>query len=201
MQNIVPSSPFLKAYAADNSYLMPRALNTSTSVPCYPPCNRTFKNEKALKLHVKKSAKCAFRRRHALQELGPSQSRSVSPEDDMSYFHNQEPAGTISPVEPQTSEEPPTPERGSKEPDGWPEDEQFPGAGMCFGKVCTRYEQLLANLPDRRNIYYPFSCEEDWEMASVLHDSGMSNREIDTMLKTKYVRSRSYYLAPSNAKH
>ena len=39
------------------------------------------------------------------------------------------------------------------------------------------------------NIYYPFSCYQDFELAVWLHESGLSQTQINKYLKLEYVRN------------
>ncbi|KLO05267.1 hypothetical protein SCHPADRAFT_839614 [Schizopora paradoxa] len=68
-----------------------------------------------------------------------------------------------------------------------------PTAGQCYGYG----PNILANvwLTDRfreerkENIYYPFSCEEDLEVAFWLVEQGLSISQIDKFMKLKFIKS------------
>ncbi|KAG0694671.1 hypothetical protein DFH29DRAFT_815060 [Suillus ampliporus] len=45
----------------------------------------------------------------------------------------------------------------------------------------------------KTNLYYLFSCKQDWEIASWLLRSGLSMGKIDTFLSLKMVRNQPLY--------
>lgn len=49
----------------------------------------------------------------------------------------------------------------------------------------------------KNNLYYPFSCREDWQLAAWLLCSGLSMGKIDSFLSLKMVSVQTPYSLPS----
>lgn len=77
--------------------------------------------------------------------------------------------------------------------DGTPQthySEKFPGASQTFGHGRTFMDRFDSDpfAPERKdNIYYPFSSESEWELASFLQRSCLSMKSIDEFLALKLV--------------
>ena len=66
----------------------------------------------------------------------------------------------------------------------------FPGAGMTYGRASTFMDRFSEDqyAPFRTtNMFYPFTNEVEWELASFLLSSDLSMRKIDEFLKLKLV--------------
>jgi len=72
--------------------------------------------------------------------------------------------------------------------------EIYPDAGRVFRRKRPIYEQLEEELvtSGEGNLYYPFSSETEWGLASFLHNS-LSIAQTDTFLKLKFVRMLFHY--------
>jgi len=63
-------------------------------------------------------------------------------------------------------------------------------AGEVIRKVKSDFELLLdLQLQTATSIYHPFSCLTELEIATWLHNSGLSQASIDQFLHMKYVHS------------
>ena len=69
-------------------------------------------------------------------------------------------------------------------------EEIYKNAGQGYGQQETLFQALRKQQLERGqgNIYYPFSCYQDFELAVWLHESGLSQTQIDKYLKLAYVR-------------
>ncbi|KAG2046224.1 hypothetical protein BDR06DRAFT_985663 [Suillus hirtellus] len=67
----------------------------------------------------------------------------------------------------------------------------FPGAAKTYGMGYTFLSLFNTNensVYRKTNLYYPFSCKQDWEIASWLLRSGLSMGKIDSFLSLKMIR-------------
>jgi hypothetical protein len=72
----------------------------------------------------------------------------------------------------------------------------FPGAAETYGIGYTflgLFNTDENSVYHKTNLYYPFSCKEDWEIASWLLHSGLSMGKIDTFLSLEMVSNRLLY--------
>jgi len=71
-------------------------------------------------------------------------------------------------------------------------EEIYENAGRRYGQQEPLFKALHKKQLEKGqgNIYYPFSCYEDFELAVWLHESGLSQTQIDKYLKLAYVRNR-----------
>ena len=129
-----------------------------------------------------------------LRHLNHRQSRcsawfgTAAPPRPVPLYDNQEFEDTPSP-DPSSSQlpddqhpRPPTPPPPSRA--------YFPGAGATYGQAPTFLDRFNEDqyAPFRvANMYYPFSNEAEWELASFLLSSDLSMRKIDELLKLKLV--------------
>ncbi len=69
-------------------------------------------------------------------------------------------------------------------------EEIYKNTGQGYGQQETLFRALHKQQLERGqgNIYYPFSCYQDFELAVWLHESGLSQTQIDKYLKLAYVR-------------
>jgi len=69
-------------------------------------------------------------------------------------------------------------------------EEIYKNAGQGYGQQETLFRALHKQQLERGqgNIYYPFSCYQDFKLAVWLHESGLSQMQIDKYLKLAYVR-------------
>jgi hypothetical protein len=69
-------------------------------------------------------------------------------------------------------------------------EEIYESAGQGYGQQETSFKALHKHQLERGqgNIYYLFSCYQDFELAVWLHESGLSQTQIDKYLKLAYVR-------------
>jgi hypothetical protein len=69
-------------------------------------------------------------------------------------------------------------------------EEIYESAGQGYGQQETSFQVLHKHQLERGqgNIYYLFSCYQDFELAVWLHESGLSQTQIDKYLKLAYVR-------------
>jgi len=76
-------------------------------------------------------------------------------------------------------------------------EEIYKNAGQGYGQQETSFQALHKQQLEKGqgNIYYPFSCYQDFELAVWLHESGLSQTQIDKYLKLTYVRN---YFIQSN---
>lgn len=68
-------------------------------------------------------------------------------------------------------------------------EELFEDAARVYDQEDSFYEFLLAEQKKigKGNVYYPFSCYMEFELALFLNDSGLSLASIDRFLKLQYV--------------
>ncbi|KAH0825927.1 hypothetical protein J3R83DRAFT_7606 [Lanmaoa asiatica] len=50
-----------------------------------------------------------------------------------------------------------------------------------------------AHIRNQENVYYPFACESEWELAKWLSSGSLSQNEIDQYLHSQRVSSRFLY--------
>ena len=69
-------------------------------------------------------------------------------------------------------------------------EEIYKNTGQGYGQQETLFQVLHKQQLERGqgNIYYPFSCYQDFKLAVWLHESGLSQTQIDKYLKLAYVR-------------
>ena len=69
-------------------------------------------------------------------------------------------------------------------------EEIYKNTGQGYGQQEMLFQVLHKQQLERGqgNIYYPFSCYQDFELAVWLHESGLSQMQIDKYLKLAYVR-------------
>lgn len=70
--------------------------------------------------------------------------------------------------------------------------ETFPGASAVFGQGKTFLDRFDEDehAPKRQtNLFYPFACEAEWELASFLHHSSLSTKAIDLFFSLQIVSS------------
>ena len=69
-------------------------------------------------------------------------------------------------------------------------EEIYKNAGQGYGQQETLFQALHKQQLERGqgNIYYLFSCYQDFKLAVWLHESGLSQTQIDKYLKLAYVR-------------
>ena len=69
-------------------------------------------------------------------------------------------------------------------------EEIYKNTGQGYGQQETLFQVLHKQQLEKGqgNIYYPFSCYQDFELAVWLHESGLSQMQIDKYLKLAYVR-------------
>ncbi len=69
-------------------------------------------------------------------------------------------------------------------------EEIYKNAGQGYGQQETSFRALHKQQLERGqgNIYYPFSCYQDFKLVVWLHESGLSQMQIDKYLKLAYVR-------------
>jgi hypothetical protein len=70
-------------------------------------------------------------------------------------------------------------------------EEIYKNAGWGYGQQETSFQALHKQQLEKGqgNIYYPFSCYQDFELAVWLHESGLSQTQINKYLKLSYVRN------------
>lgn len=70
-------------------------------------------------------------------------------------------------------------------------EEIYENAGWGYGQQETPFQALRKQQLEKGqgNIYYPFSCYQDFELAVWLHESGLSQTQINKYLKLSYVRN------------
>ena len=70
-------------------------------------------------------------------------------------------------------------------------EEIYENAGRGYGQQETLFQALHKQQLEKGqgNIYYPFSCYQDFELAVWLHESGLSQAHINKYLKLTYVRN------------
>ncbi|KAJ7772185.1 hypothetical protein B0H16DRAFT_1305261 [Mycena metata] len=81
-------------------------------------------------------------------------------------------------------------ERTPEPPTKGPVRECFKGASRTFGKGKTfmdLFHEDKYSKERRSNVYYPFASAEEWELASFVSRSKMSNETIDELLKLRLV--------------
>lgn len=80
----------------------------------------------------------------------------------------------------------------SRPPSNGSESLPFPGAAQPLPKRGESFTERMAKdeFASRRkkNLYYPFASEAEWQMASFLLRSGMTMKDIDDFLKLQLVR-------------
>ncbi|KDQ57872.1 hypothetical protein JAAARDRAFT_57695 [Jaapia argillacea MUCL 33604] len=72
-----------------------------------------------------------------------------------------------------------------------PIEDHFAGASVCFGKgrsFMAKFDEDEHASKRSSNIYYPFSCREDWEFASYLLRSSLTMEEIDDLLALTWIK-------------
>lgn len=73
----------------------------------------------------------------------------------------------------------------------------FPGAATTYGAGHTflgLFNSDENSVYRKTNLYYPFSCRQDWEIASWLLRSGLSMGKIDSFLSLEMVSHNQYPL-------
>ena len=72
-------------------------------------------------------------------------------------------------------------------------EEIFKNAGKGYGQQETLFKALHKKQLEKGqgNVYYPFSCYQDFELGVWLQESGLSQTQIDKYLKLEYVRNHS----------
>lgn len=68
--------------------------------------------------------------------------------------------------------------------------ERFAGAGQTFGRGDTfmdRFDRDDFSDARKSNLYYPFACRNEWELALWLLRSGLSMKAMDTFLSLQIV--------------
>jgi hypothetical protein len=67
-------------------------------------------------------------------------------------------------------------------------EERYPHAGQVHGKTNSPFQNVLNTiLQGKGSIYHPFKSEEELELATWMHQSGLPMSKIDHFLKLKYV--------------
>ena len=106
---------------------------------------------------------------------------------DTPFYHSQETEGPHSHGPPS----PPLRDRRSLSPTPPTSPRvSFPGAGKTYGRAPTFLDRFNKDkyAPFRTiNMYYPFSSEDEWELASFLLLSSLSMQKVDEFLKLKLV--------------
>jgi hypothetical protein len=72
----------------------------------------------------------------------------------------------------------------------------FPGAAKTFGigyTFLSLFNTDENNVYCKTNLYYPFSCKQDWEIVLWLLRSGLSIEKIDTFLSLEMVSDHLLY--------
>lgn len=121
--------------------------------------------------------------------------RSDEQEGDL-YFENADDNSWGSPGGGGWDEASGTPPRDIEEETHGEVTDYFPGAAKTYGMGYTFLS--LFNTDEnsvyrKTNLYYPFSCKQDWEIASWLLRSGLSMGKIDTFLSLEMVSNRLLY--------
>lgn len=114
-------------------------------------------------------------------------------------FGDQEPSQNASPSPGPGSPSPSSsPVPSSPPPDAascQPIEDVYDSAAEIKRRVTPKFERIRRKLekefPDLP--YYPFSCEKEWNMARWLHQSGMSQAQMDRFFHLQYGRT-SYFL-------
>jgi hypothetical protein len=73
----------------------------------------------------------------------------------------------------------------------------FPGAAATYGAGHTflgLFDSDENSVYRKTNLYYPFSCRQDWEIASWLLRSGLSMGKIDSFLSLEVVSHNQDHL-------
>ncbi|KAG1753541.1 uncharacterized protein EDB91DRAFT_1285700 [Suillus paluster] len=105
-------------------------------------------------------------------------------DDDDVYFGNTDDGGRGSPVGGGWDEASGTPTKDIEEEMHSKVTDCFPGAAETYGMGHTflgLFNTDENSVYCKTNLYYPFSCKQDWEIASWLLRSGLSMGKIDTL--------------------
>lgn len=183
-------------------------MNQSKNYQCIPPCSAVFSTAAQLRQHKAMVATCSQRswnqileRFGGIQQSGDNSSSSrksndLNPGQDLGLDFDND--GFVMEWHTAANDEMEEIEIGwnealSEHPPGEPDDEGLvidchPGAGEVVGKTKTVFQceferrQLLELKP-----WYPFSCAMEVEVATFLHESGLSQSSIDQFLHLSYV--------------
>lgn len=87
------------------------------------------------------------------------------------------------------------------EADDQPYERRFPGASETFAKgsdILSSVAEADAFCEERKtNVYYPFSCKTEWEVARWLSGLNISLAQLEKFFKLDYVRLALLYLFQS----
>lgn len=72
--------------------------------------------------------------------------------------------------------------------------DEHPDAGHIYERIPPPFQNIAKDHVDlgQGNLYYPFSCREEWEVARWLHESGLTQRQIDKFFHLEYVSNFPY---------
>lgn len=84
-------------------------------------------------------------------------------------------------------------------------EKRFPGAGKVFGKgsdiLTSITESDEFRVQRKTNLYFPFSCKMEWEVAKWLSTLNVSISQADAFFKLEYVRCSLLYLPRTTIKY
>lgn len=157
---------------------------------CAKPCSFRGSGPGALSKHLRFKPDCLRRRLRMLQKLHSkveSQHRLSQNRDDSNQshlYHDSVPDLGESMVDSGDMSEYTMEEDSSSELNTRSE-EVYPDAGSTKRTESPPLSKIP--LGKDQNVFYPFSCRTDWEMATWFARSGMSHRHIDRFFKLAYV--------------
>jgi hypothetical protein len=156
-----------------------RPSHRASTIERCPSCGRAFTNGTAVLKHLNHpKSSCS----HAWIQVPPPQDTDqTSPQPNESWAPDPDWIDYESPMNMDSSTNDCAP---------GPFCELFPGASATYGQGETflDYFDQDEHAPKRRkNLYYPFASEAEWEFAAFLHHSGLSTRAINSFFSLQIV--------------